>query len=143
MHSDAAKLLSFFEGLCFVGWIVLMGFTQANGSSVYRTSVNFLLFHFLFTGVVLVVATIIFNAGKREYLHWGHCVAFLLAIAVDVNNLLETLLYLPRDNDLWYGVIVLNSVFLAVSGFVFIWYATLVYSHRIIIKFPQRNYIKL
>lgn len=129
MHRSAGRLLSYCEGLLFLGWIVLMGFVQARGDSTYRTSVNFLLFHFLFTGIVLLVATIIIGSKKTEYLHWSHCVAFLLAIGVDVNNLLETVLYLPRNVDLWYGVIVLNGAFLFMSTVVFLWYASMVWRH--------------
>ncbi len=144
MHRTTGLLLSWMEGLLFVGWIILMGFTQANGDSAYRTMVNFLLLHFLFTGIVLMVATVVYSMKRKEYLHWSHCLAFLLAIAVDVNNLLEIVLYLPRNNDLWYGAIALSSMFLFMSSVVFIWYATLVYNHgvqvRIILNPPVGNW---
>lgn len=134
MHRTTGLILSWAEGLLFLGWIILMGFTQANGSPAYRTMVNFLLLHFLFTGIVLLVATVVYNMKRREYLHWSHCMAFLLAIGVDVNNLLEIVLYLPRNTGLWYGTIALSSVFLFMSGAVFIWYATLVYQHGMQIR---------
>ena len=130
MHGEVAVLLSWGEGLLFVGWMILMGFGHGYANAACRTNINFLLSHFLFTGIVLFVAMLIHQMRRYQYLHWGQCAAFLLAVAVDVNNLLEVTLHRPCVSDVWYGTVVMASLFVFMSCVVFLWYATLVWRHK-------------
>lgn len=129
-HEETARFLSWTEGILFIGWMILMGFGHAQGSAQCRANINALTLHFLFTGIVLFVAMFIYTSKQKEYLHWGHCAAFLLAIAIDVNNLLEVVLHNPCTGNIWYGTVVMAGVFIAVSFAVFVWYVSLIWKHK-------------
>lgn len=131
MHGPVGSLLMWLEGLLGIGWIVMMGFGQGKGTSQYRTAIFFLLFHFVFTSIPLSWASYKFSKKKHPHkaFGWGYMWAFMFGIAVDINNLLETILYLPRADHLWYGMIILSSVALGLSTFSWLWYMTLLRKH--------------
>ena len=137
MHQAISQLLLWAEGLLGVGWIVLMILGHTQSTSQYRTAIFFLVFHFVLSSYPLYQLAVRFSKQPHsrhqrfaKYYSMGHMGVFLFAIAVDVNNLLETVLYLPQSDNLWYGMIVLTSVALALSTMSFLWYFTLVNKHN-------------
>lgn len=141
MHPLVGRVLLWLEGLLAIGWIVLMSFGHADGNLHYRTYIFFFLFHFIFVVPPLAYSSYIYNVHEHPHTgyRWSYLGFFVFAVVVDINNLLETVLHLPRSFDLWYGMIVMTSVALAWSSFALIWYFTLVWKHgtKIVIAIPK------
>lgn len=130
-HAQAARLIVWLEGLYAIGWIILMAFGQAKGDVTFRTAIFFLLFHFVFSTVPMSWGSYKYNKKKHPHDGYpaGYLFVFVFAIAVDINNLLESILHLPRNVSLWYGMIVMSSVAIAISTLSVLWYASVLYKH--------------